>query len=406
MTDDWYARLQASGLLDTLAPYAPVLVGAYPLGMAAPGSRIEIVCRATDLPAFARTLERTYGGDGFALYPGRLSLEDAVFAEFDLDGLPLEVAAQSDHEHRKLGAATIGISRVLEMEGDVSRNRLAARVAGGEDWLEAAMNQTGLTRSALEALATANAAVARRVLGVRTPGPSIREYLLPLLVGFLSEFLIILATSSGHSQDFTGLMLLVQAMVLGAVFGARMGLIAALAPLLLFGAVIGSSFLVGNESCGSDGCSYQFASYTFVALLVGSGAGVSGLLRDRYFPRAKSVDCAFAVKRRTHPCLKLDQHSVRPESAEDCPTRRSRKAPRSGPDTSVPSRTRTSACCPEPPTARASCAPTPTTWGWTGICSSTSSTRATTTPATTTTARSTRPRAARRRATGARPASS
>ena len=43
MTDDWYARLQASGLLDTLAPYAPVLVGAYPLGMAPPGSRIEIV---------------------------------------------------------------------------------------------------------------------------------------------------------------------------------------------------------------------------------------------------------------------------------------------------------------------------------------------------------------------------
>ena len=119
-----------------------------------------------------------------------------------------------------------------------------------------------------------------------TPGPSVREYLLPLLVGFLSEFLIILATSSGHSQDYTGLMLLVQAIVLGAVFGARMGLIASLAPLLLFGAVIGSSFLVGNESCGSDGCSYQFASYTFVALLVGSGAGVSGLLRDRYFPRA------------------------------------------------------------------------------------------------------------------------
>jgi hypothetical protein len=136
VTDDWYARLQASGLLDTLAPYAPVLVGAYPLGMAAPGSRIEIVCRATDLPAFARTLERTYGGDGFAMYPGTLSLEDAVFAEFDLDGLPLEVAAQSDHEHRKLGAATIGISRVLEMEGDVSRDRLAARggrrgLAGG-----------------------------------------------------------------------------------------------------------------------------------------------------------------------------------------------------------------------------------------------------------------------------------
>jgi hypothetical protein len=41
-----------------------------------------------------------------------------------------------------------------------------------------------------------------------------------------------------------------------------------------------------QRGCGSDGCGYQFASYTFVALLVGSGAGVTGLLRDRYFPRA------------------------------------------------------------------------------------------------------------------------
>ena len=41
------------------------------------------------------------------------------------------------------------------------------------------MHQTGLTRSALEALATANPAVARRVLGVRTPGPPVREYVLP-----------------------------------------------------------------------------------------------------------------------------------------------------------------------------------------------------------------------------------
>jgi hypothetical protein len=43
--------------------------------------------------------------------------------------------------------------------------------------------------------------------------------------------------------------------------------------------------LVGNESCGSDGCGLQFAGYVFIAVLVGSAAGVSGLLRDRYFPR-------------------------------------------------------------------------------------------------------------------------
>jgi hypothetical protein len=147
------------------------------------------------------------------------------------------------------------------------------------------MQQTGLGRSALEALATANTAVARRVLGVRAPGPALRDYALPLLIGFTSETLIVLATASNQSQDFTGAMFLLEALVLGAIFGARMGLVAALAPLVVFGAVVGSSVLAGSEACGEDGCGYQFASYTFVGVLVASAAGVTGLLRDRYFPR-------------------------------------------------------------------------------------------------------------------------
>ena len=288
MTDDWYERLTASGLLDTLAPYEPVIVGSYPLGLASDGERVEVVCRAVDLPAFVRVLERTYGeGDGgLAVHPGSLGPEDAVFAEFSVNGLPVEVSAQRDHEHRRLGAATLGIARVMEHEGPVARDRLAARVAAGEDWLDAAMEQTGLSRSALEALATANTAVAQRVLGVRRPAPSIREYVLPLLVGFTSETLIVLVTASSHSSDYTGAMLLLEAIVLGAIFGARMGMIAALAPLLVFGVVIGASVAGGSESCGDGGCSLQFADYAFVAVLVGSAAGVAGLLRDRYFPRS------------------------------------------------------------------------------------------------------------------------
>jgi hypothetical protein len=283
--DDWYPRLQATGLLDTLSPYTPVLVGAYPLGVAAEGQPIEIVCRAVDLAAFGRVLERTYGGEGFALHPGALDDEDAVFAEFTLEGLPFEIGAQREHVHQRLGAATLGIARVLEEEGEPARQRLAARVASGEDWLEAAVDQTGLTRTAIESLATANSAVARRVLGVRTPAPALREYAVPLLVGFVSQVLIVAATAGRGSSDFTGTMLLVESAILGAVFGTRMGLAAALSPLAVFGAVISASTLVGNESCGSDGCGYQFAGYVFIAVLVASAAGVSGLLRDRYYPR-------------------------------------------------------------------------------------------------------------------------
>jgi hypothetical protein len=283
--DDWYPRLQATGLLDTLSPYTPVLVGAYPLGVAAEGQSIEIVCRAVDLAAFGRVLERTYGGDGFALHPGALDDEDAVFAEFTLEGLPFEIGAQREHVHQRLGAATLGIARVLEQEGEPARQRLAARIAAGEDWLEAAVDQTGLSRTAIESLATANSAVARRVLGVRAPAPALREYAVPLLVGLVSQVLIVAATAGRGSSDFTGTMLLVEAAILGAVFGTRMGLAAALSPLAVFGAVISASMLVGNESCGSDGCGFQLAGYVFIAVLVASAAGVSGLLRDRYFPR-------------------------------------------------------------------------------------------------------------------------
>ena len=180
-----------------------------------------------------------------------------MFAEFTLEGLALEVSAQREHVHRRLGAATLGISRVLEHEGQVSRDRLAARVAPARTGWTRPSTQTGLSRSALEALATANTAVARRVLGVPRPAPVVRQYVLPLLVGFTSETLIVLATASSRSQDFTGAMLLLEAVVLGALFGTRMGLVASLAPLALFGSVIGSSVVVGGESCGTDGCGYR-----------------------------------------------------------------------------------------------------------------------------------------------------
>lgn len=267
----------------------PVVVGAHPLGIAPGGAPIEIVCRAVDLGAFARVLERAYGErEGFAIHPGSLDAEEAVFAEFRIDGLPVEVSAQRQHVHRSLGAATLGIARVIEEEGEVTKNRLAARIGAGQDWLDAAVDQTGLSRTALEALSTANSSVARRVLGVPQPAPPLREYVLPLLVGFVAETLIVLATAGTRSDDFIGSMFLLESIILGALFGARMGLVAALAPLAIFGSVVGSSLAVGAESCGDQGCAYQFASYAFVAVLVGAGALVAGLLRDRYLPREKA----------------------------------------------------------------------------------------------------------------------
>ena len=285
MTDDWYSRLIATGLLDVLAPYQPALVGVHPLGIAPEGAPVEIVCRATDLQAFARVLENTYGDrEGFALYGGRLDEEPAVFAEFALDGLPLEVSAQREHLHRRLGAATLGISRVLDEAGPVTRARLAAAVAGGADWLDAATGQLNLGRSALESLSTANPTLVARVMGVPRPGPKVREYAVAVMVGIAADLLIVAAGAARGSQEYTGIMFLLEAAVLGAVFGARLALVASLAPLVFFGLLVASSVAIGGESCSPD-CSLQAADYLFVGLIVASAAGFAGLIRDRYFPR-------------------------------------------------------------------------------------------------------------------------
>lgn len=286
MTDDWYPRLLATGLLDVLAPYQPALVGVHPLGIAPPDAPIEIVCRAVDMPAFARVLEATYGDrEGFAVYGGRLDEEPAVFAEFSLDGLPLEVSAQREHVHRRLGAATLGVSRALEQAGPVARARLAGAVAGGADWLDAATAQLDLSRSALESLSSANPALVARVMGVPRPGPKLREYAIALSVGVAADLLIVTAGAARGSQTYTGLMFMLEAGVLGLVFGARLAVLSALAPLAAIGLLIAASVAVGSESCSPD-CAQQAADYLFVAVIVASAAGVTGLLRDRYFPRA------------------------------------------------------------------------------------------------------------------------
>jgi len=49
--------------------------------------------------------------------------------------------------------------------------------------------------------------------------------------------------------------------------------------------VIGASVAIGSETCSPD-CAQQAVDYLFVAVIVASAAGVTGLLRDRYFPRA------------------------------------------------------------------------------------------------------------------------
>jgi hypothetical protein len=281
--EDWYQRLQDDDLMDVLSPYAPVVVGSYPLQIAGPDDPVEIVCRAIDLPAFARAMERSHGEhEGFQLHGGLLDNQDAVFAEFSLDGMAVEVSATSDHVNQRLGRATLGVDHVLDESGELARNRLRGRVANGQDWLDAAMEQFDLSRVALESLSGANPALVRQVMGIKGPKIPWDAYVLPISVGIAADLLIVLAGAARGSQQYTGVMLLLEAALLGFLFGARMGMVATLVPLVAIGLWLVAPLAVGNSNDASSG--EAIAGYVFVLLLAASASGFVGALRDRYRP--------------------------------------------------------------------------------------------------------------------------
>jgi hypothetical protein len=73
-----------------LAPYAPTLVGTFPLGLQVEGSDIDIACTCTDLDAIARLLADL----GFPRVERRALDPDAVVAAMTIDDLEVEVFAQ------------------------------------------------------------------------------------------------------------------------------------------------------------------------------------------------------------------------------------------------------------------------------------------------------------------------
>ena len=68
-------------------------------------------------------------------------------------------------------------------------------------------------------------------------------------------------------------MLLLEAAVLGAVFGTRLGLAAALTPLVLFGLVIVPTTADRRRPVRTPTAGRSSRSYVFVAVLVASAVG-------------------------------------------------------------------------------------------------------------------------------------
>lgn len=88
---DYQAAIISSAVLDVLRAFDPRVVGTLPLGLAVPGSDVDIVCHASEPIAFTEAVWAHYRScDGFVLYQWR-SQGRPLVARFEWDGWPFEV---------------------------------------------------------------------------------------------------------------------------------------------------------------------------------------------------------------------------------------------------------------------------------------------------------------------------
>jgi len=103
-----------------------------------------------------------------------------------------------------------------------------------------------------------------------------RPYILPLVCSFVAEGLLTLVLSqAGAAAALASLLFVLQAGILGFVFGPAPGAIAAIAPVALFG-------VIDAATCSGSDCGSHVAIVIFLMILLGFTAAMTGALRTRY----------------------------------------------------------------------------------------------------------------------------
>jgi hypothetical protein len=90
-----HETLRSLGLPEALQAYHPVLAGTVPLGVDIPGSDLDIICQADDLPTFADHLKQLYGDrPGFTVRLTEKQGLPTCICNFNTEQFPLEIFAQ------------------------------------------------------------------------------------------------------------------------------------------------------------------------------------------------------------------------------------------------------------------------------------------------------------------------
>src|SRR5262245_58889810 len=81
-------------LFTSLAPFKPVVVGSYPLGVQTETSVLDVICETADRAAFEHALRASFAhAPGFTVR--RIASVRVAVASFTIDGLAVEVVGQS-----------------------------------------------------------------------------------------------------------------------------------------------------------------------------------------------------------------------------------------------------------------------------------------------------------------------
>ena len=103
-----------------------------------------------------------------------------------------------------------------------------------------------------------------------------RTYVLPLVCAFVAEGLLTLVLSQASgAAALASILFLFEAAILGFVFGAGPGALAAIAPVAVFG-------VVDAATCSGSDCGSHIGIVVFLMLLLGFVAWMTGMLRARY----------------------------------------------------------------------------------------------------------------------------
>jgi hypothetical protein len=168
---DYQDPLHRTGLLRSLSPYDPHVIGTLPLGIARPDSDIDIVCCAPEPSALATLIwERFRDANGFAIYQwsarGR-----PVIARFEAYGWPFEIFAGSDPVHQQSGWRHFEVERrLLGLAGPAFRDALMVLRSAGAKTEPAFASLLGLADDpygALSDLFDTPDTVLGRLLGAR-----------------------------------------------------------------------------------------------------------------------------------------------------------------------------------------------------------------------------------------------